>query len=37
MHILAGVEEIQRNLEDHEITLTAMLNSEYVAGIQKVI
>jgi dynein heavy chain len=35
IHILSGVEDIQRNLEDHEITLTNMLNSEYVLGIQK--
>ncbi len=36
MHILAGVDEIKHYLEDHEITLTNMLNSVYVAGIQKV-
>ena len=34
LYILSGVEEIQRHLQDHEITLTSMLNSEYISGIQ---
>jgi dynein heavy chain len=36
IYILTGVEEIQQLVEDHEITLTTMLSSEYVAGIRKV-
>jgi hypothetical protein len=36
LYILSGVEDIQRHLEDHEITLTSMLNSEFVSGIQTV-
>ncbi len=35
IYVLSDIEDIQQQLEDHEITLTTMLGSEYVSGIRK--
>jgi hypothetical protein len=37
VQILIGVEEVLKQLQDHEMTLLTMLSSEFVGGIRKVI